>query len=484
MAASGGGGAPSGSLGAALCARLHSLPARLLHALLLVLVYAYFVRAPLRPAAPAQPGLHLAPSAAAAAAAAPAPARSPAAPLRGSADWEGTCGRAWQPAYAALHASIVSGAAPLRTLVSVAVEAGIADRLSGLVSQFLLALVQGRALQHVTYGSLPDWEVAYALPRLAARAPRLGGEVLDCVKFTYRGERGYMGPREHDPALVDPAAFYPLYLTNDYQALASEIFTRLDLATVPLGHAGAATLVSASNRGRSYVLFDNPHHAAGLRALGLTPDNAFACVHNFLFELAPGTCDATCAQHAQILDAAGAAGTLRIAIHVREGDAAFASAEGAALAQWQHAEAHFSCAEEVAASRAAPGQGVLFYFNSDSLPLRRAAAERYGARLLTDLRGAGQTDCAFHGGCDSVNASFRLAVAQLDLFSRADVHIVSTGSGYGAMGAWMSALQRHGEAAPRSRSSHIYRVTNGEFRDCSPAAADDARAVATGWAGF
>jgi hypothetical protein len=65
--------------------------------------------------------------------------------------------------------AIVSGAAPLRTLVSAAVEAGIADRLPGLVSQFLLVLMQGRALQHATYGSLPDWEVAYAMQRIAGR---------------------------------------------------------------------------------------------------------------------------------------------------------------------------------------------------------------------------------------------------------------------------------------------------------------------------
>ena len=400
-------------------------------------------------------------------------------PMRGSADWEGTCGSKWQSSYSTLHAGILGAPLP-RLLVSVAVEAGVADRLSGLITQFLMAFIQGRALQHISYGNIPDWEVAYTSPLKFFHSPQLADEVIDCVKFTYRGERGYTGPRNHDPALVDPKSFFPLYLTNDYNSLTA-MFSKQDLNTVPTGHSDAMTIISASNRGRSFVLFDNPHHADDLRALGLTPENAFACVHNFLFKLAPGVCDLICEQHAHLLDAAGTVGTLRIAIHVREGDSAFSDKNEA---NWRIAEAHFTCAEEIAATRAAPGQNVMFYFNSDSLPLRRAASERYGKQILTDLRVSGQTDCSFHGGCSSVNASFRSAIAQLDLFARADFHVVSVGSGYGAMGAWMSALKRHGESSPRSRSNHIYRVVNGEFRDCSPGAADDSRAVAQGWAGF
>lgn len=401
-------------------------------------------------------------------------------PLRGSADWVGMCGNQWQNTYTALHAAVLSGEKHPRKLVSVAVEAGIADRLSGLITQFLLALIQGRALQHIAYGNLPDWEVAYTFPHIASQSPPLADFILDCVKFTYRGVRGFTGTRNHDPMHVDPKVYFPLYLTNDYGSLTT-IFSQSNLALVPEGHSNTETIVSASNRGRSFVLFDNPHHADKLRNMGLTPENAFACIHRFLFRLAPSACDTVCMQHAQILDNAGARGTLRIAIHVRVGDNAFMSNEEA---HWRIAEAHFSCAEEIAATRTAPGQNVLFYFNSDSLPLRLAASERYGNKVLTDLRASGQTDCSFHGGCSSINASFRLAVAQLDLFSRADVHVVSIGSGYGAMGAWMSSLKRHGETSLRSRSRHIYRVINGEFRDCSLSAADDARSVAQGWAGF
>lgn len=448
-------------------AMLHSSPTR-------------FINAPSgTPSGPRSEGLEavLLPEAPALPHPSPAPPASPTAtPLRGSANWEKTCGSRWQSAYTVLHHDIVTGRAPLRSLVSVAVEKGIADRLSGLMSQFLLALVQRRAILHATYGRLPDWDDAFSFPHIASKAASLDDAILDPVKFTYRGERSYAGL-----SLANASQYYPLYFVDNHSQ-ADSIFAS-NLKAFPEGRASVATIVSASNRGRSYVLFDNPYHRSKLRSLGLTPENAFACVHRFMFQLAPVARDATYLEHARVLDDAGEEGALRIAIHVRQGDSAFSLAPNA-TADWDQASAHFMCAEEIAATRARPGQRVLFYFNSDSLPLRRAAAERYGHRLTTDLRGSGHADCISLGGCDNVKGSFRLAVAQMDLFSRADVHVVSVLSGFGAMGAWMSAIYRHGVSAPLNHSSHIYRVSNGVTRDCSVAAADSARLVASSWAGF
>lgn len=67
------------------------------------------------------------------------------------------CGH-WQEAYTKLHAEILSGQRPPRYAVSVAVEAGLADRLSGLITQFYYALLSGRAFKTITYGQLPGYE--------------------------------------------------------------------------------------------------------------------------------------------------------------------------------------------------------------------------------------------------------------------------------------------------------------------------------------
>jgi hypothetical protein len=54
-----------------------------------------------------------------------------------------------------------------RVLVSIAIEGGIADNLSGLMSEFYLALLSNRALQIYDYGYLPTYEPAfnYAYPK-------------------------------------------------------------------------------------------------------------------------------------------------------------------------------------------------------------------------------------------------------------------------------------------------------------------------------
>ena len=56
------------------------------------------------------------------------------------------CG-SWQESYSKLHKSIVSGEQPSRYAISVPAPAGLSDRLVGLVTVFLYALLTDRAFQ-------------------------------------------------------------------------------------------------------------------------------------------------------------------------------------------------------------------------------------------------------------------------------------------------------------------------------------------------
>ena len=56
------------------------------------------------------------------------------------------CG-SWQESYSKLHRSIISGKQPGRYAVSVPAPAGLSDRLVGLVTVFLYALLTDRAFQ-------------------------------------------------------------------------------------------------------------------------------------------------------------------------------------------------------------------------------------------------------------------------------------------------------------------------------------------------
>ena len=59
---------------------------------------------------------------------------------------EPMCG-SWQEKYSKLHKSIVSGEQPGYYAISVPAPAGLSDRLAGLVTVFLYALLTGRAFQ-------------------------------------------------------------------------------------------------------------------------------------------------------------------------------------------------------------------------------------------------------------------------------------------------------------------------------------------------
>ena len=72
----------------------------------------------------------------------------------------------WQENYIERHRAILNGSLPSRYLVSVAVEAGLADRLIGTLTEFYLALFTNQAFQIITYGTLPRFEATFLSPHI------------------------------------------------------------------------------------------------------------------------------------------------------------------------------------------------------------------------------------------------------------------------------------------------------------------------------
>jgi hypothetical protein len=102
------------------------------------------------------------------------------------------CGT-WQEDYMRLHQQTLAGELPPRYLVSVAVEAGLADRLIGIISEFYFALLTGRAFQiSSAHQKLPTFEAAFDAPHVNWTRPDTDVEVLiDHLRYTYKGVRGY-----------------------------------------------------------------------------------------------------------------------------------------------------------------------------------------------------------------------------------------------------------------------------------------------------
>jgi len=299
------------------------------------------------------------------------------------------------------------------------------------------------------------------------------------------GERPWPDPTLPLPANIDPTLYHPLYLINN-NPRNDILFGTTDLNTQPDKHPNVSTLLMASNRGRSYLLFDNPHHNRTLLSMGLRRESALGCVMHYLFTPKPEACGESCRVIHSALIEAGKQGVLRVGIHVRVGDHIW---NPLALASVRLADPFISCADEIVATRTPPaieGQPKrLYYLISDSMLVRSKAKDTYGDHVITDLDGpVMHTDCAPHNPdkCHQVSKGLAHATMELYLFSLCDVHVVSMHSGFGLLGAWMSSLSRVGR--PRTNRTHIYRVETGMPRSCRVEDADPPKIIAHHRTGF
>ena len=346
------------------------------------------------------------------------------------------CGT-WQQAYMERHRAILNGHLPPRYLVSVTVEAGFSDRAIGAMTGFMFALLTDRAYQLITYGTLPRFEAALHAHNINWSRPTDPDVLIDNLKFTYRGIRGYTGNRSYGPG-VNTSLYWPVYLINDDQG--SDFFVRENVSQYPLHHTDTQTVFVASNRGRIVRLFDNPYHRAKLFQMGLRPETAPACIWDFLFTPTVQVYQAMATEFATLQSVS----KLKIAINIRVGDHVF-SPEADKNTMLETFEHYFRCASEIESFARAGGQEVIWYVTSDSLRLRQLAKQRYGEKVLTQDKMA-----YFHGDCgDSKEKSFggctqatqdvsiQMAVGQSLAISMCDYFVIPQMSGFGLFATWL-----------------------------------------------
>ena len=215
------------------------------------------------------------------------------------------------------------------------------------------------------------------------------------LKTTYKNVPGYRWSREYNASLVNTSEFAQIYLVND-NANSDIMFQRSNLSNLPTGHADTPYVLLASNRGRSFKLFDNPNHKEELKRMGLTAENAFSCAFFYLFQ--PNARLQGLYSHLWQALSSLEPQQLKIGLRVRVGDADGFRSSGksidgeALLAKHMH---FFQCAEQIeqnansSSSSCRVGghcnRSVIWFLISDSLELRLAARRRFGDKLLTDV---------------------------------------------------------------------------------------------------
>eukprot|EP01035_Chromulina_nebulosa_P023631 gene23631-30642_t len=375
------------------------------------------------------------------------------------------CGN-WQQEYSLFHSNaLVDFHQPKRFAIAMSVESGLGDNIVGLISIFFYALMSRRIFTTYSYDSLSRFEFAFDQPNVNWTFPhRLPDEAVEPMKYTYKGVPGYRWSRAYNESLVNTTEYAQIYLVND-NPNSDIIFQRSNLSMLPMGKVDVPYVLAASNRGRSFKLFDNPYHRNDLmQKMGLSsPSSAFSCAFSFLFRpnLVMRKIYGDLWRRLSESD-----DEIKIGIRIRVGDAAAfdgkaatnsrptASEDEALLSKYMH---YFRCAEEIEqeliqernVTGSAEGRALAstWYLISDSLELRQAAQRHFGVKLLTDdayrpmhtycpVNSAMGLPCGSNQEERMREATVR-AAGDLLSFALTDYHIFSRESGFGRVGAWL-----------------------------------------------
>lgn len=262
------------------------------------------------------------------------------------------CGR-WQSNYRTLHQDIINDKVEGgKYLISIAPPQGLADRLGGYITHFLFALLTDRAYLQITLPSDAPMSAAYdckfinsnLLHHLESKSDPFSysfgdfqEELLALPVVGYDAINKYVA--EHPKTTARPVNLkknHGEYLNagpgmSSKQRIAIRkknkvLFTQSDFNALP--YSDIKRVFFLGNRGFSYAMFDNPHHNHTLSAMGLTRENAFRCVFDYLFGFnVQHNCAGGCRDMRSAVLAQQAAGGAVIGVHVRVGDHVFSDAD-------------------------------------------------------------------------------------------------------------------------------------------------------------
>ena len=212
------------------------------------------------------------------------------------------CGREWQDAYAELHARQLMSPAPRIAVFSAAGNGGLADRLTGLMTVLLLAILTDRAIAI----DWPGYEQALKTPRVDA---------FKAMKLA----RGAAPSEVRNLRWLNANRVALRNLTESVSGGLDELWPE-------------RVLVFQTNRGFTQGLLRSTAHARAVSARGLDGTNAqFGCLFNFLLRPTAGS-RSRVAPLVDAITAAKARGDYVIGVHVRTGDQSFSREAAGAVA--------------------------------------------------------------------------------------------------------------------------------------------------------
>ncbi|GAA5884367.1 hypothetical protein JCM6882_002245 [Rhodosporidiobolus microsporus] len=274
----------------------------------------------------------------------------------------------WMENYTRLHAEILRGDRETRLIEYTCPEkgacGGLADRMMGMVTAFLMGVASNRAI-------LLTWEQPIPVDL-----------VLDAPYVDW-SSRFLPAPAPARHAVYDNETVVAGRVHQLGHVASSDRMMGMmtDLLQDPNTKAASWYQIDAMNRGRVVGMFKNPHAAARLAQLGLTWDTAYAQLMRYLFRPKPPVLDFVHAYSSLF----SLPSVYSVGIQIRTGDQSMSDPnrdKGMTVASFQH---FFTCAQAAFDTYSKPGQRPVFFLITDSAHLRADAVAKFPNLVISGL---------------------------------------------------------------------------------------------------
>ena len=246
----------------------------------------------------------------------------------------------------------------------------MADRVVGLATTLLIAILTDRAFQMGRRGKLPIFEAAFEAPSFNwSRDPD--------PDWLIEPLNEKANPRNYNQSVLESKEYYAVNTINDIRLQDSLL--RKDLSVIMGGDARTTMMVG--NRGKTIRMFENENYSKRLLDMGLTPYTAFGCMVNYMMQPKKEIFLPVFDQFERMSNLEDK--ILKISLQIRAGDHVWGNnanvnaEEGKSLLS--SLDRYFACAQQIEdfVQADSPGKysSVLWYLATDSKPLRHAAAD-------------------------------------------------------------------------------------------------------------
>ncbi|CAG8546496.1 17158_t:CDS:2 [Cetraspora pellucida] len=343
---------------------------------------------------------------------------------------DSSCGK-WQEEYSKLHANILDNKEEQRYVTYICDAStncgGLADRIFGMTSTFLFALLTNRAF-------LADWQVPIPLEAVFS-SPN--------IDWSYDS----LSPL---PSLISLQSSELNVVDFDAQHLDQYFMLHNWTQKYPKPFIKFYT-----NRGMIMRTFSSKHYSKHLKDIGLRPHTAIGCILDYLFRPVPEALWFI----TEYTSLFALPSIFSVGIQIRTGDSKMNKNDGLghshSLQEYKH---FFKCADQLTQVYSAPSQKVIYFLVTDSVRLRDEAIQKLEHVIVSGLPVSGEGHKGEDYNWDKAD-EINHAIIENWILSKTDYRVISPG-GYGKLSAFHSK-QLH------STVSMVYSGLNDGVPDCT-----------------